>query len=352
MKKIISLISCFAMCAAFSAPVFADEEVGAEQTNGDVVLISEEVTEIPDDESIAPELPEFSDMPDNWTTQALKNAVKNGLLKGDGDKIMPDNNIKRSEMAAIIVRAFGATKEAENIDKYVDLDKDKWYYPEFSRAVAMKIFQGNDQNELKPEDNITFQECYTVISRLFITAGYENDPQITPPNKDVKCLEKFDDYNQVADWAKNNTANLVGYGFWNGIENKLMPTDYITRSEFAVLMDNIVTTYIDEPGTYADLPEGNVLVRSEGVTIDGLKTDGLIVVGDGVEGETVISNVESTELIVGRGGTLKVSGVINNITALTGNTVLDISKVTKRNGIFYLLASGAEIVVGDIVADM
>jgi len=341
MKRFISLIACLAMCSAFAVPAFADEEVM------EISESAEEVVEISE-----PEIPEFSDMPDNWTTQALKNAVKNGLLKGDGDKIMPDNNIKRSEMAAIIVRAFGATKEAENIDKYVDLNKDKWYYSEFSKAVAMKIFQGNDQNELKPEDNITFQECYTVISRLFITAGYENDPKITPPNKDVKCLEKFLDYKQVADWAKNNTANLVGYGFWDGIENKLMPTEYITRSEFAVLMDNIVTTYIDEPGVYTDLPEGNVLVRSEGVTIDGFKTDGLIVVGDGVEGETVISNVESTELIVGRGGTLKISGVINNITALTGNTVLDIGKVTKRNGMFYLLAAGAGIVVGDYTADM
>ena len=62
---------------------------------------------------VVAEEPVFTDMPDDWTTSALKNAVKNGLLNGYDGKIMPNDNIKRSEMAAILVRAFGATKEAD-----------------------------------------------------------------------------------------------------------------------------------------------------------------------------------------------------------------------------------------------
>ena len=50
----------------------------------------------------------FSDMPYNWSTAALENAVKNGLLTGADGKIMPKDSLTRAQMATIIVRAFGA----------------------------------------------------------------------------------------------------------------------------------------------------------------------------------------------------------------------------------------------------
>ena len=62
---------------------------------------------------------EFTDMPNNWTTSALENAVKNGLLYGEenadgsGMSIKPDDKITRAQMAAILVRAFGAAETAD-----------------------------------------------------------------------------------------------------------------------------------------------------------------------------------------------------------------------------------------------
>ncbi|MDW7670023.1 MAG: S-layer homology domain-containing protein [Bacillota bacterium] len=38
----------------------------------------------------------FSDMPEDWSTQALENAVKNGLLNGADGKIMPKENLTRA----------------------------------------------------------------------------------------------------------------------------------------------------------------------------------------------------------------------------------------------------------------
>ena len=57
--------------------------------------------------------PTFSDMPDNWATEALESAVANGLLVGDDGKIMPDSPLTRAQMATIIARAFGATEEGD-----------------------------------------------------------------------------------------------------------------------------------------------------------------------------------------------------------------------------------------------
>ena len=312
MKKIISLILAVSLCLSMSiTSVFAEENIQ-----------------------------QFTDMPDNWTTQALKNAVKNGLLNGADGKIMPDDNITRAQMAAIIVRAFGAKTEAD-LTPFSDVIKDKWYYGEFAKAVGMKVFAGNDDKKMNPDAFITYQECFTVVARLFAL-----------PNADISCLEKFDDYKNVDEWAKQNMANIVGYGYWNGIDNKLKPKDYITRSEFAVLMDNIIKVYIDEPGVYNEQTDGNILIRSEGVVIDGLKTDDIIIVGDGVEGTIGLLNLDSTNFIIGRGGRLDVTGKIHNISALNPGVVLDISKITKRTGKFYLKAEKTELILGDFKANI
>lgn len=238
---------------------------------------------------------EFIDMPNNWTTSALENAAKNKLLYGeetaDGMKINPDNNITRAEMAAIIVRALGAN-ETTDISSYVDMDKDKWYYNEFAKAVAMGAFQG-DGNRLNPNNNITFQECYTVISQILKLEIHANDTTV---------IDKFSDSDDVASWAVSKAAAVVGSGYWDGIDGKLLPTQYITRSQFAVLIDNIADTYIDEPGTYSEFDGKNIMIRSDDVVISNADLEGSIVIGDGVLKNFTLDNSKTAGGIYARGG--------------------------------------------------
>lgn len=235
---------------------------------------------------------EFVDMPQNWTTTALENAVKNGLLVGDGDHILPDDNITRAEMAAIIVRAFGAEKTAD-ISMYTDVEQDQWYYEELSKAVAMGAFHG-DGDKMNPRDNITFQECFTVLAQIFYLEYYGADTAI--------LTEKFTDGAEVADWAKEYTAMVVGSGYWDGIEGKLLPTTYITRSQFAVLMDNFIKTYVDEPGEYTSFEPGNVMVRTPDVSIKDVTTESDIILGEGcLDSEITFENVTCHTVLI-RGG--------------------------------------------------
>ena len=238
---------------------------------------------------------DFVDMPNNWTTSALENAAKNGLLYGEetesGMKINPDANITRAQMAAIIVRAFGAA-ETTDISKYVDANANAWYYTELSKAVAMGAFTG-DGDKINPENNITFQECFTVMSQVLKMTQF--------PEYYTKDLSSFTDTDDVADWALPYVKAVVGMGYWNGIDSKLLPKEYITRSQFAVLMDNIVKTYINEPGEYKDFSDGNVMIRSNGVTITDSKINGCLILGDAVTDKTDIKNTTVSSLLVSRG---------------------------------------------------
>lgn len=254
----------------------------------------------------------FPDMPNDWTTKALENAVENGLLSGfDDGTIRPDDNITRAQMATIVVRSFGATADAD-ISKFTDVNENDWFYSYFSKAVQMGAFNGNDLNQLNPNNPIKFEECFKVIACVFgliadtkiyaEDSKYKNDLQM----QDLTVLDKFSDGNKVSDWAKPYVAAIVSGGYWDGIDGKLTPTAYITRAQFAVLMDNIVKTYITEPGTYTDLGEGNILIKSPSVTIDNFTTDNNVIISDGVseteEGINFTNCTFNGRLVVRGGG--------------------------------------------------
>ncbi len=251
-KKIISGCVVLAIVLSVSAPAFADT---------------------------------FKDMPNDWRTTALENAVKNGLLSGFEDgTIGADSAVTRAQMAAIIVRALGA-KEAADISSFTDVNSQKWYYNEFAKAVYMNAFSGDTDKKLNPNNPITFQECFTVLSRVFGLSNRINEEEAE------KLLAAYPDGSEVSKWARVYYASLLQGGYWNGGTTKLLkPKEYINRGEFAVVMDNLVKTYITEPGEYTELPEGNVVVRCDGVVFNGLVFDSDVIIADGVSVDGVTLN--------------------------------------------------------------
>lgn len=250
---------------------------------------------------------DFPDMPTDWTAESLEKAVENGLLSGFEDgTIRPNNEITRAQMAAIISRSFGATASAD-LSEFKDVSENDWFYTSFAQAVQMQAFNGDEKKQLNPSNPITFQECFKVVASVFgIIANTEdkyenNDLKI----QDLTVLDSFADGGEVSDWAKPYVAAIVSGGYWEGIDGKLTPKAYITRAEFAVLMNNMVTTYITEPGTYNELPSGNIMIKSGDVVIDGLDSSSYVVISDGVpqtENGVVFTNSKLDSRLVIRGG--------------------------------------------------
>lgn len=277
---------------------------------------------------------DFSDMPEDAVSrQALETAVKNNLLTGyETGEIKPYNNIKRAEMATIIVRAFGAKNNAD-ITNFADMNPSQWYYDSMSKAVAMEVFQGDGVN-LNPESNITYQEAFAVLARVFnLETVYELDLLkfrlnliSERPTNDFKILNQYADGTSVAEWAKPTTTAILEGGYWNPADKMIRPTEPISRVNFAILMNNLVTTYIDEPGTYDSLPEGNVLVRCADVKIDSFKSaTSQIFLGDGISGVVTLGNDIDVDKLVIRGGNTYLGGTYNLVRVIGHNCITDIS---------------------------
>lgn len=235
---------------------------------------------------------EFCDMPNDWSETALNNAVTNGLLQGYDGKILANESVTRAQMAAIVTRAFGATTLA-SIEEYQDVPADAWYVEELSKAVQMGILMG-DGTRLYPEQSITREEAFVVISRAFKMSGSE-----------TTVLDKFSDQATISSWAEDAVASLVDAGYVAGFDGKINPKATITRAEFAKLMDNLVKHYIKEAKAdgYTEDFEGTVMVDVPGVTFKNLIINGDLIIGDGVgDGDVILDSVTVTGRTIIRGG--------------------------------------------------
>lgn len=254
---------------------------------------------------------DFVDMPNDWSTAAIENAVENGLMTGSDGYVYPNNNMTRAEMATIMVRACGATNDAD-ISAFTDVSTSDWFYSAMSKAVAMGAFNGSD-NRLNPENNITRQEAFVVLSRVF---GLD-----TNEKTDVSVIDTFKDAAQVADWARSGVAAIISKGYVGGADGYLNPTANITRAEFAVVMDRLVKYYIDDPETTTLPPDGNVMIRVGGLKIDGVVTDKMVVIGDGVgTSEMSMVNADLKDALVVRGGeNVMIDGGFANVKIIMPN---------------------------------
>lgn len=242
---------------------------------------------------------EFKDMPNDWSTAALEAAVKNGLLTGSGGYIKASDNMTRAEMATIMVRACGATKEVD-ISSFSDVNADDWFYTSMARAVAMGAFNGSD-NKLNPNSPITRQEAFVVLSRVFgLDIGDVSD---------TAALNEFKDASQIADWAKTGVASIVKNGYVAGNEGYINPLNNISRAEFAVVMDRLIKYYIDDKAA-AFPTDGNVMVRAKDYPLNSLATEKMVVVGDAV-GDieySVLDGKIGDRLVLRGGSTVNVKG--------------------------------------------
>ena len=257
---------CIVLCLALLASVLPTAVFGAQQT--------------------------FSDMPapTHWSYRALTAAVENGLLRGSGGKLTPNDLLTRGQMAAVINRAFGAT-DVDDISFYTDVPAKAWYYQDIAKAVRMGTFQGSG-NKMRPDAPISRQEAFAVLCRAFKL-----------PDADPSALDRFTDKASVSRWAIPELAAMAANGYVNGSNGRLNPLNSITRAEFAQVMYNMISGYYSAGGTYSDTLSGNRMINAPGVTLKDVAVDGDLIVGEGAaNGDVWLDNVKISGRLVIRGG--------------------------------------------------
>lgn len=230
---------------------------------------------------------DFSDFPTDWSAPAMTHAVQNGLLNGSDGKILPKGLLTRAQMATMVNRAFASSAKA-SLTSFTDMVPGVWHYDEMAKSVQMGAFQGAD-GKLSPNDPITREQAFAVLARAFGLADGK-----------ASSLDKFSDGAQVSSWAKGAVAALVEQGYVTGANGALNPQSYITRAEFAQVMDALVAAYGDQD-LKDQTVEGNLILRSNN-TLENVTVKGDLILADGVSAAS-LKNVIVTGRLVVRGGT-------------------------------------------------
>lgn len=229
-----------------------------------------------------------------WANEAIDAAKATGLLHGkdaSGD-IDSEANLTRAEMAAVMVRAFGASVKAD-VSNYVDLDPSAWYYSEFSKAIQMRIFEGDGTGHMYPNDSITREELFTVVARALVLNS-----------SDHSALNKFKDSSKISSWALGYMSVMAEKSYVNGDDlGNIKPKSYITRAEFAQVMYNIFGTNYIPSGSVSDKTyNGSLMIRGEDISLTNIVVNGDLIIGDGANlGKMNLTNVKITGRLVVRG---------------------------------------------------
>ena len=292
-----------------------------------------------------------ADYDNHWAKEAITKWSDYDVVEGYGDGVFkPNQEVKRSEIAAFIVRIFGLETTAGAV-QFTDVSASAWYAQDVAKVSAAGIMQGAS-GKFNPNGFATRQEvAVTLVNAFRLTDTGEMN---------------FKDQAEIAAWAKEAVAALASNGYAKGqVDNKFVPKANITRAEVMQLLDNIVEQLIHKPGTYTDNITGNVVVNTKDAVLEGVKVSGNVYFAQGIGlGDATLKNTEVT------GNVLVAGGGINSIhfdkAVVTGGVVVDTKapvrlvskdsalKVTaKANQSLVLTGSFKEVVVpADVVLEL
>lgn len=243
---------------------------------------------------------DYSDMPQNWSKEAMEFAVKNNFITGVGEnKIAPKAALTRAQLAAILSRVMQTgAGDVSVLDNFTDADKNAWYAGAMAKAVELNILYG-DGDSIYPDRPVTRQELFTILVRAFSVTG-----------GDESTLASYNDAGSISSWAKAAISAMIAQGYAAGYEDKsLRPAQQVTREEFAQLLHRMREHY-----SSSDTSED----KTETKTDDTAKTD-----------KTTKTNTKKTS--GGGGGSSSGGGSHSGGGSVTVKKIVDETKATVQS---------------------
>ena len=172
--------------------------------------------------------------------------------------------ISREEMCELAVQAFelatGNSIDPESREYFTDTNSEV-----INKAYEYGIVDGYTDGTYKPKQNLSRQEFFQIVVNFCTAAAFR-------PNPGSNEINRFNDADQVAAWARDAANACVKYTFVIGANNKLMPTSsasrqeamtmflrsYLTVKEYyrvSVLDAEVIFEPEDEPDPVIDEPE-------------------------------------------------------------------------------------------------
>lgn len=175
----------------------------------------------------------FDDIEDvSWAKSAIIYLAEQGIIAGKSEKTFaPNDNVKREELAKILVGAF-LEDAAEGEISFADVNLSAWYAPYIKKAYAQGIINGYDEATFGVGDNVTREDMAVMIYNTAKKAGMAFE---------TKEFELFSDDPEISDYAKEAVYTLRNAGVINGVNRSAFaPKAPATRAQAAKIIYSLL----------------------------------------------------------------------------------------------------------------
>ncbi|RSL33633.1 hypothetical protein D7Z54_10005 [Salibacterium salarium] len=166
----------------------------------------------------------FSDVSkDYWAAGPIEYLAEQNIINGYNDgTYRPSAELKRSQAASIMVRAFDLNRDNRANPGFSDVDSDFHAYKDIATVAEEDIISG-DGSEFRPNDDLTRAQMAMILVRAFDLE--ESEPADTFEDVDS-------DY-----WAYEAIETLAAHDIGKGSDGAFNPGDPVTRAQFATFME-------------------------------------------------------------------------------------------------------------------
>lgn len=198
---------------------------GSNSSNGSGTLypnFDDDATPTPTKAPSTADINPYSDIDSfDWAKEAIIGLTNAGIVNGMGDdEFNPTGNVTREQFCKMVVQLFGVSVNETDTD-FADVDENAWYAPYITAAVQAGYVQGQSSEYFGVGEVIMRQDMATILYRA---TGFSGD----------EASLSFTDTDNIAAYAKDAVAELVGLGVMNGYsDGSFKPRGSATRAEAA-----------------------------------------------------------------------------------------------------------------------
>ncbi len=117
----------------------------------------------------------FSDINGIESELYIRHLHDMGILNGDGDgSFRPGSTITRAEFFAMMVRALGYELVKEGETTFMDIE-GHWGQQEILTAIKNGLVKGNGDGTIRPDDKVTIGQVALIIDRAYQIRTYGQD---------------------------------------------------------------------------------------------------------------------------------------------------------------------------------
>ncbi|MDR1101802.1 MAG: S-layer homology domain-containing protein [Clostridiales bacterium] len=269
----------------------------------------------------------YTDIGGHWAEAQITEWSDLGILQGNDSEFLPDDEISRAEMAAMIVRIMKYQTPAANT--FTDLGQD-WYTQDVLRANNAGVIIGYGNGEVHPLSSLTREEAATILGRSMDVVQSSS-------------ATEFIDRAKISQFALGYINALASKGILTGANNMINPTENVTRAEVVAMLDRSISGLYGTGGDVTLTADSSIILTADGVTLKDTTIAGDVIITEGVGiGDIILDNVKISGRLIVHGG----ANVI-----VKGNSDVAATLVRKAGGIVNLAVQGAAEVGEVRVAD-